>query len=187
MNNVVAAIATPDNIVVPQPTYSHQNEEVDFRTKINRPFMRTTSHTIVDSFYDIERKYKPESDSCDAWGNSKFIRDLNQSITSLLQKESNSKLTSFKKDDVNIYFAENVSVVVNMSMPSAEQSAKPSLSLEVDGELENNKYNERMYSEKVGTVLQQMGNHVVERNELDECSEYIEYPVMLVDDNIDTW
>ncbi len=172
--------------------------EPDLRTEVDRPFMEATFHTIVDSFYDIERKYKP-TEVCDLWGGTKFIQQLNQSMTSiLLPNQDNdgnhkqSKVDSYKLNNVNIFYAENVSVLINMSMPYKDPSSTPPhFRLEIHGKLNATKYNERMKMTAVtntkGTVLERMGNDVSEKNGPVECSEILEYPVMLVDSSIDTW
>mmetsp|Transcript_11863 Transcript_11863/g.24471 ORF Transcript_11863/g.24471 Transcript_11863/m.24471 type:complete len:402 (-) Transcript_11863:673-1878(-) len=171
--------------------------EPDLRTAVVRPFMEATSHTIIDSFYDIERRYKP-TEECDLWGGTKFIQELNQSVINILSpKEGNyinqtqSTIDSYKLDNVKIFYAENVSVVINMSMPYGDSSSLPYFQLEINGKLNSTNYNERMKISSVkknkGTVLERMGHEVSETNGPVECSEILEYPVMLVDSSIDTW
>lgn len=171
--------------------------EPDLRTTVDRPFMEATSHTIIDSFYDIERKYQP-TEECDLWGGTKFIRELNQSMINILSpnegnysNQKHSKIDSYKVDNVKIFYAENVSVVINMSMPYGDSSSLPYFRLEINGKLNSTNYNERMKISSIkkneGTVLERMGHEVSETNGPAECSELLEYPVMLVDSSIDTW
>jgi len=163
-------------------------EEVDKRLQIPRPFMHTTSHAIIDSIYDIERKYKP-SPECDKWGGSKYIEGLNESLRSIVH-DGVSSIQSFHDGDDDIFFGQNVSIVVYM--PTGEgvgKAATPSLRLEVGGSFdEDGKSRMSMSTLKANTMLKEMTSNVEERDGLEECSDrdYIEFPVMLVDNNVDT-
>jgi hypothetical protein len=167
------------------------NTVVDKRIEIQRPFMETTSRTFLDSMRDIERKYKPTA-ACDSWGGTKFMDGLEESAKSLLHNGTSS-IVSYHNAAMDIYFAENVSVVLTMPPPSehsngdGEAIAVPSFSLEVDGNFIDGDARSRVIEYKMESTLTDMTMHLSERNGLDECTEYIEYPVMLVDNNVDTW
>jgi len=162
--------------------------DVDKRLQLPRPFMHTTSHALIDSIYDIERKYKP-TPKCDKWGGSKYIEGLNESLRSIVHGGVSS-IQSFHDGDNDIFFGQNVSVVVYM--PTVEEvgkGTKPSLRLELGGSLdEDGKSRMSMSTLKGDTMLKEMTSNVKERGGLMECSDkdYIEYPVMLVDNNVDT-
>jgi hypothetical protein len=146
--------------------------------QIKRPFMESTSHTFIDSMYDIERRYKPTPE-CDEWGNTKFIRSLNATAKSLLH-DGTSDIISFHNEETDIYFAENVSVVFTAST----NGISPSFHLELDGKFIDDDARLRMKHSRESS-LSEMTNNAVDQQSLDECSEYIEYPVLLVDSDVD--
>ena len=155
-------------------------EQKDLRMQIKRPFMESTSHTFIDSMYDIERRYKPVPE-CDEWGNTKFIRSLNATAKSLLH-DGTSNIISFHNEDTDIYFAENVSVVFTAST----NGISPSFHLELDGKFIDDDARLRMKHSRESS-LSAMTNDAVDEQSLDGCSEYIEYPVLLVDSDVDAW
>ena len=147
--------------------------------------MESASRTIIDSIYDVERKYVP-SERCNEWGGTKFMENLSQSCKCLVDGGT-SVLESFRNDAMDVYYAENVAMLVTMqSHYKNENQKEPLLSLEVDGNIVHN-LKQRFRSKEVGSVLGQMTRHVTERKGLSECTEWIEYPVMLIDSGMDTW
>jgi hypothetical protein len=158
--------------------FNKTEEQKDLRMQIKRPFMESTSHTFIDSMYDIERRYKPTPE-CDEWGNTKFIRSLNATAKSLLH-DGTSDIISFHNEETDIYFAENVSVVFTAST----NGISPSFHLELDGKFIDDDARLRMKHSRESS-LSEMTNNAVDQQSLDECSEYIEYPVLLVDSDVD--
>lgn len=189
-----------ESISMPQYTESSstpQNTFEDQRMQSKRPYMEMTSHTFIDSMRDIERKYKPTPE-CDAFGGTKFMDDLLQSSKSLLHKDTGegqnpgqSSIVSYRNHAMDIYFAENVSVVVTMPTDYDDehiQKSLPSFVLEVDGKFVDEDARSIMLNHPLdpNTKLAEMTARTKEKNGLDECTEYFEYPVMLVDNNVDT-
>jgi hypothetical protein len=158
---------------------------VDKRLEIIRPFMNTTSRMIIDSIYDIERKYEPDSE-CNQWGGSKFMEDLEKSGKSIVHGGT-SNILSFRNKNMDVYFGQNVSVVVTMQGDYTDETkTQPIFGLEVDGRFKK-PVNKRLYSIEQESTLGKMGLNTLERNGIEECTEYIEYPVLLVDNTINTW
>eukprot|EP00980_Cylindrotheca_fusiformis_P023205 scaffold10220_cov148-Cylindrotheca_fusiformis.AAC.3 len=165
--------------------HSNSDTGIDKRQQVPRPFMHTASRTIVTSLYDIERAYEPTSE-CNKWGGSKYMEDLNQSVESLV-KGGKSNLLSFRNRRMDVYFGQNISVVVTMmGNYTNEKQAQPEFRLEIDGTLEK-PLADRLHSMEQKGVVGKMGWNVRERKDIPECTDYIEYPVMLVDNNINTW
>ncbi|KAL3929319.1 MAG: hypothetical protein SGBAC_012266 [Bacillariaceae sp.] len=161
------------------------NSEVDARLQIERPFMESASRTIIDSIYDVERKYVA-SKECNAWGGSKFMEELSKSSKCLVEGGT-STIEAFRNHAMDVYYAENISVLV--SMPSAyenEDQREPNFSLEVDGQLVPN-LKQRLEGKEKNSVVGKMAKNIKERKGIPECTEYIEYPVMLIDSGVDTW
>jgi hypothetical protein len=158
---------------------------VDKRLEIVRPFMHTTSRMIIDSIDDIERQYEPDPE-CNDWGGSKFMQDLQQSVKSLVHGGT-SNILSFRNKNMDVYFGQNVSVVVTMQGDYTDETkAQPVFGLEVDGSYQK-PLDKRLHSIEQKSILGKMGWNTLERNGIEECTEYIEYPVLLVDNTIDTW
>lgn len=57
--------------------------------------MGASAHTFINSIRDIERKHKT-SDTCSAFGGSRFIDVLKDSETSLLGKDDKSSIIDFR-------------------------------------------------------------------------------------------
>ena len=117
------------------------------------------------------------------------IEGFNESLRSIVHGGVSS-IQSFHDGDNDIFFGQNVSVVVYMPMgEEIGKGAKPSLRLEVGGSFdEDGKSRMSMSTLKGNTTLKEMTSNVEERGGLMDCSDkdYIEYPVMLVDNNVDT-
>jgi len=114
------------------------------------------------------------------------MEELSRSSKYLVEG-GNSSIASFRNHAMDVYFAENVSIVV--SMPSAyqnEDQQQPVFSLEVDGQLVPN-LKERLEGKEDKSVVGMMGRNVKERKGISECTDYIDYPVMLIDSGLDTW
>ena len=158
--------------------------EDDARLAVPRPKMEASSHTFMDSIRDIERKHKT-SDTCSAFGGSKFINVLKDSETSLLGKDDKSSIIAFRNTAMDIFVAENVSMLV-----TEDSDKNREIRLEVDGEfLDASTRSRTDIPEDIGkSSLWKMTTKIIERKGgIPECTEYIDYPVMLVDENIDTW
>ena len=188
----VAPQISESSILIPEPEQAEKPEIfVDKRKDIQRPYMKTVSHAFMDSILDIERTYKPTPE-CDAFGGSQFIANLNESAKSILYNGTSS-LVSFSSSAMDIYYAEDVSLVVTTPPDIGEShSALPSsLILEVDGTFVDEGVSSTLMknsNEKApGTLLSKMTANITTEAILDEkCDEYIEYPVMLVDNDVDT-
>lgn len=166
-------------------TSNNLDNEVDKRLEVPRPFMQTTSRSIVDSIYDIERRYETDAE-CNAWGGSKFMEELDQSVKSLVHG-GKSNLLSFRNRNMDAYFGENVSIVVTMQGDYTDETeAQPVFRLEVDGTFEK-PLDKRLHSMEHQGTLGKMGWNTLERKGITECTDYIEHPVMLVDNTINTW
>ena len=165
------------------PEEEETNIFTDKRVEIQRPYMNTVSHAFLDSILEIERTYKPTSE-CDSFGGSKFINTLNESAKQLLHNGTSS-IVSLSNSAMNIYYAENVSIVLTVPRNINKVSALPSsLSLEVDGVFIDDTNSEEKGSD---TLLSKMTSTITTDVRLDDkCDEYIEYPIMLVDNNVDT-
>ena len=115
------------------------------------------------------------------------MEELSQSSQCLVEGGI-SELESFRNDAMDVYYAENVSVLI--SMPSDyedEDQPEPILSLEVDGRLVPN-LKPRLRTKELRSVVGRMTRTITERHDgIPECTEYIEYPVMLIDSGLDTW
>lgn len=162
---------------------------VDHRIKIKRPYMETASHTFIESMRDIERKYKP-SPECDAFGGTKFIDGLLASSKSIFHENNHSNIVSFHNDAMDVYFAQNVSVVMTLPPDYDGEHMKtrlPEFALEADGTFVDDDARSRMLQYTSDTKLNEMTMSMKHRDGLDrDCAEYIEYPVMLVDNQVDT-
>ena len=177
-----------ENIEAIEPTavsvsVSDHVVEDDARLGVPRPKMKTTAHTFMDSIRDIERKYKTSA-TCSAFGGSKFIDALKDSETSLLGKDDKSSIIAFRNAAMDIFVAENVSLLVTGNSDEDRE-----FTLEVDGEfLDASRSRTRISKDIGGSNLRSMTTTIIERKGgIPECTEYIDYPVMLVDNNIDTW
>ena len=145
----------------------------------------TKRQTILGSICDIEQKHTVSAE-CDAFGGSTFIKNLQDSDMSLLTKTSSSKLKSYRSNAMDIFLAEHVSIVVN----NINDDQKREFVLEVDGHfLDMNSRSRIDISKDIGdSKLRNMTINIQERADgMPECREYFDYPVMLIDDNVDTW
>ena len=186
--NAASINAKPENReAIAEPTAISVTDlaiEDDARLGVPRPKMEATSHTFMDSIRDIERKHKT-SDICSAFGGSKFINVLKDSETSLLGKDDKSSIIAFRNTAMDIFVAENVSMLV-----TEDSDKNREFRLEVDGKfLDASTRSRTDISEGIGkSDLWKMTTNIIERKGgIPECTEYIDYPVMLVDNNIDTW
>lgn len=156
------------------------------RTRIKRPRMEVASNTIYNSVLDIERRYNASME-CSAFGGSAFLNILRDSELSLLtEKGGSSVLKSYRSNAMDIFLAENVSIVVH----NIHDDLKRELVLEVDGTFRDSHTRSRTdISNKIGdSKLRSMTMTMRERDDgIPECTEYFDHPVMLLDDNIDTW
>jgi len=160
---------------------------LDLRKKTIRPFMTTVSHSFLDSIYAIERKYDTEP-RCKMWGGSQYIETLQHSSLSLLKEEqekTKSSIVSFHHDNTNFYYAQNVSIVLEKDIKSTEWNQ--SLLLEIDGEFVNEEAQSRMVHNGRETVLGIMTQNVKVTPTSCREEDYIDYPVMLVDNKVDSW
>eukprot|EP00970_Alexandrium_tamarense_P011543 scaffold2518_cov272-Alexandrium_tamarense.AAC.17 len=178
---------TSHNLGVNNNQWKHSHHAtggvVDKRLEVNRPFMETVSHSIMDSIVAIEAAY-PTDETCNKWGGSKFMDDLissgNEVLVGVETKEPRSSIRMFRNHAVDVFLAQNVSIAVEMPSQYMERT-EPILTLEANGQM-----NRTALAKTSGgsTVLEKMS---IQHSEMQECSDFIEYPVMLVDSNIDTW
>ena len=173
----------------------------DKRMEVKRPSMESTSHSFLDSIRDIERSYpyKESDQQCNVFGGSKFIDNLIQSSKSLLQEDNvnatSSNITSFKTAAMEIFMAENVSVIVSNTKSKnflgREKPEKIQLTLEASGKMDHDALSRLQGFTEGSTMLSAMTKNIKLREDNDgsipECTSYIDYPVLLVDNNIDTW
>jgi len=153
----------------------------DTRLNMKRPFMTTTSQRFMNSIHDIENAFKPSSD-CSEFGGLDFMNNLTNSMTSLLSDKSKSELIVGKYHDLEINVARNVRIVVD-KLPNP-----PALELIIQSELHDDLNSTEFWTKQTKdlTVLEQMQNNVtIDPNALDQCKEFIEYPVLLVDSKVE--
>jgi len=160
----------------------------DLRRSIERPFMTTVSRTFMDSVQRIEEGIKPNP-SCSAFGGITFLNSLCSTKGTLLKKQEKgdndsdkSQIILYVNDKMEIFVAENVSIVVEH--PNIDGDLEVNYKLEVNGVFENGTTASSSSDE---TLLSSMTNNIQQRsNGIPECTEYIDYPVMLVDNDVDT-
>jgi hypothetical protein len=164
---------------------SESSKDVDHTESI-RAMTNVASHnTIMDSIFDIERKYK-NSLKCKSFGGSVFLKSLQDSELSLLTKDSLSNLKSFRNHAMDIFMAENVSIVVN----NVDDEQRREFILEINGAFQDEESRSRIgVSKSIGdSKLRNMTLTMKERHDgIPECLEYFDYTAMLIDSNIDTW
>lgn len=176
---------------IPQQEDTTDSILADKRLEIQRPYMKTVSHAFLDSILEVERTYKPTPE-CDAFGGTKFIKALNESAKSIFYNGTSS-IVSFSSDAMDIYYAENVSIVLTMPQNISESKGPfpSSLRLEVDGEFIDDDTSslliKNLEKKAPGTFLSKMTADIKTDALLDDiCDVYIEYPVMLVDNDVNT-
>lgn len=170
------------NIIVSKKvtTISTTKQAKDKRLKIHRPYMHTVANSILDSVRDIEKVY-PINDDCSKWGGIKFFDELLSSSKELVHKATSAKssVISMKNSAMQIFHARNVSLILDMQGEFlTKDHPQPMLTLGVDGNISLPQVG------KEKSILEKMGSTKMNS---DNCSSYIDYPVMLVDSNLDSW
>eukprot|EP00554_Chaetoceros_debilis_P003413 CAMPEP_0194086774 /NCGR_PEP_ID=MMETSP0149-20130528/22397_1 /TAXON_ID=122233 /ORGANISM="Chaetoceros debilis, Strain MM31A-1" /LENGTH=630 /DNA_ID=CAMNT_0038769949 /DNA_START=24 /DNA_END=1916 /DNA_ORIENTATION=+ len=183
-------IEVPPEKIIPVEAYSTKS---DLRRSVERPFMETTSRTFMDSVEQIEKKYKP-SPLCSQFGGMDFLKNLSSSEKKLLKDQEKgddsnkkSQIISYGTDKMDIFIADYVSVVVKHPNESSFNGPEARYTLEVNGSFDNGIKPSSLQSRGTGqTLLTYMTKDIQQRNDgIPECTEFIDYPVMLVDNDID--
>jgi len=166
----------------------------DLRRSVDRPFMTTTSGTFLDSVEQIETKYKPSLE-CSDFGGMTFLKNLMSSEKKLMiedQVKGNessipSQIISFGSNKMDIFVADYVSVVVSHPNVPNFTGSGGRYTLEVNGSFKDGITPSALQHRDTGqTSLTTMTKDIHQRNDgIAECTEFIDYPVMLVDNNID--
>jgi len=167
-------------------------EEEEDREDMKRPYMEATSNSILNSILDIERTYSPGTPECNAFGGSKFLSTLIASSKSLYSG-GNSSITSYQNGKMDIFYGENVSLLVQNPPPN-EKHYKPTIYLQVEKDEKISIFNRGFAPRKENddsTTLKQMtkmflNSTTIPQFQPSQCTHYFEYPVMLVDHDVDS-
>ena len=121
------------------------------------------------------------------------MEDLVSSTNELVENGTSvSSILLLQNHVMDIFVAQNASIEIQMprSGYATKKQPQPSFTLEVDGNFDNSKFDKRLAAVRKPkakpTILEEMTMKMKQGN-LGNFSQYIDYPVMLVDNNLDSW
>jgi hypothetical protein len=133
----------------------------DKRLQLDRPPMSAASSSFVNTIYDIEETFsKKMTDRCSTFGGRKLIDQLLSSRLSHITNGT-SQILSYQNQNMDIYLAHNVSVVVNLDATKTKISG---MRMQVDGHIEH----QARLKPQGGQVLKILTNSIKSGN-LDHC------------------
>jgi hypothetical protein len=146
----------------------------DKRMQLDRPPMTAASSSFLNTIYDIEETFSTKmTDRCSTFGGRKLIDQLLASKLSHITNGA-SQIYSYQNQNMDIYLAHNVSVVVDLDATTKKISQ---MRMQVDGDIDDQ---QARLKPKGGHVLNGL-THSIESGNLDHCDSFIEHPIMLVD------
>ena len=166
---------------------SHSVEQVvtndDARTNVkNRPWMQSAANAYMTRVLDIERAHGKIDAQCTKWGGSQYLQGISSSSHDIITSDSSSikRLSGVGDDSADSFFiAQNVSISIHMNGEFQTKKDKlPQITMHYRGSDVNS------YPSKKGSVLDQIK---FDPSGVGACDHYLQYPVMLVDSNIDSW
>ena len=178
-----SAVISPAEPAVVRSPPVEQTIGDDARTNVKtRPFMRSVANAYMNRILDIERARDKIDEKCTRWGGSEYLQGISSRSHDIITSKTSSikRLGGVGDGTESFFIAQNVSISIHMSGEFETKKGKlPQLTMHYSGSTVNS-----YPSNKKGSVLDQIK---FDSSGVGECDHYLEYPVMLVDSNIDSW